>query len=133
VNPRRGFVPYLLLGILTLGAGLGVGLGLSEGPVTYSASPQSAGTPCSASPNRAGLSCRLRHGAVSFLFAGPRLSKGAMNCLVGGLDGAGTPANIGEVGRALGLLLPECERGSGVPEVPFVVRDASRSAMNPDP
>jgi len=39
VRPRRRLAPFLLLGILTLGAGLGVGLGLSEGPVTYSAQP----------------------------------------------------------------------------------------------
>jgi hypothetical protein len=31
VRPRRRLGPFLLLGILTLGAGLGVGLGLSEG------------------------------------------------------------------------------------------------------
>jgi hypothetical protein len=39
VRPRRRLAPFLLLGILTLGAGLGVGLGLSEGPVTYNAQP----------------------------------------------------------------------------------------------
>ena len=33
VNSRRGFVPFALLGILTLGTGLGVGLGLSVGDV----------------------------------------------------------------------------------------------------
>jgi len=37
VNPRRRLAPYVLLGLLTLGAGLGVGLGLSQGPVTYTA------------------------------------------------------------------------------------------------
>jgi hypothetical protein len=121
-------VPYLLLGILTLGAGLGVGLGLSEGPMTYSTSAQVAGTPCSATPNRTALTCRLRHGAVSFLFAGPRLSTGAMNCLVTGLDGTRTPVSFGEVRRAIGLLLPDCERGSGVPEVPFVVQNGRASA-----
>ena len=34
VKWSRGLTPYLLLGILTLGTGLGVGLGLSEASVT---------------------------------------------------------------------------------------------------
>jgi hypothetical protein len=126
-------VPYVLLGLLTLGAGLGVGLGLSGGPVTYTASlggPMN--TPCSATPNGAGLSCHLRHGAVSFLFAGPRLSTGAMDCLVDGLDGHGdgtrTLTSFGEVRRALGLLLPGCERGARVPMVPVAIRRGGTSA-----
>jgi hypothetical protein len=32
---RRYLVPYLLMGVLTLGAGLGAGLSLSDGPVTF--------------------------------------------------------------------------------------------------
>ena len=116
-------MPYVFLGILTIGVGLGVGLlGLSEGPWTYNSSAEVTGTPCSAAPNEAGLSCHLSNGAASFLFAGPRLSKGAMSCLVEGLNGAGTPRSMGEVRRALGVLLPACERGSAVPEVPFVVQ-----------
>ena len=40
-------MPYLLLGALTLGAGLGVGLGLSEEPDTHnSAAATSFWTPC---------------------------------------------------------------------------------------
>jgi hypothetical protein len=46
VRPRRRLGPFLLLGILTLGAGLGVGLGLSEGPVTYSAQTQALAETC---------------------------------------------------------------------------------------
>jgi hypothetical protein len=38
MNPSRRLVPHVLLGILTLGTGLAIGLGLSEGPVTHSAS-----------------------------------------------------------------------------------------------
>jgi hypothetical protein len=41
----RRIAPYLLLGLLTLGAGLGVGLGLASGPVTYMAShPETSGS-----------------------------------------------------------------------------------------
>jgi hypothetical protein len=39
-------VPDLLLGALTVGAGLGVGLGLSEGPVTNHATATSSWAPC---------------------------------------------------------------------------------------
>jgi hypothetical protein len=46
VNPRRRLAPFLLLGVLTLGACLGLGLGLSEGPVTYSAQTQEAAETC---------------------------------------------------------------------------------------
>ena len=46
MRPRRRFAPYLLLGILTLGAGLGVGLALSEGTVTYSAQTQALVETC---------------------------------------------------------------------------------------
>jgi hypothetical protein len=133
VNLRRSFVPYVLLGLLTLGAGLGVGLGLSEGPVTYTASlGDPMNTPCSAAPNGEGLSCQLRPGTVSFLFGGPGLSKGAMNCLVDGLDGAGagarTPPSFREIRRVIGLLLPGGERGSKVPIVPFAIRRGGASA-----
>jgi hypothetical protein len=34
VKPNRAFVPYVLLGVLTIGAGLGAGLGLATGPIT---------------------------------------------------------------------------------------------------
>jgi hypothetical protein len=32
---KRVLLPYVLIGILTLGAGLGAGLGLANGPITY--------------------------------------------------------------------------------------------------
>jgi hypothetical protein len=37
VKATRYLTPYLLLGILTLGTGLAIGLGLSQGPATYNA------------------------------------------------------------------------------------------------
>jgi hypothetical protein len=129
MTPPRRLIPYVLLGILTLGTGLGVALGLTEGPVTSTASSgEVMTTPCFAAPQGAGLSCHLRDGAVSFGFAGPELSKGAVNCLVSGVDGAGAPTSIGEVRRAVGLLLPECERASRVPVVPYVVQGERATA-----
>jgi hypothetical protein len=44
VHPSRRLTPYLLLGALTLGAGLGAGLGLSEGPVTHDATAPTSST-----------------------------------------------------------------------------------------
>jgi len=50
----RRVVPYLLLGALTFGAGLGVGLGLSEGPVTYNATATSSWAPCATARTASG-------------------------------------------------------------------------------
>lgn len=46
MNPRRRLIPYVLLGILTLGTGLAVGLGLAEGALTYNAAATSFWAPC---------------------------------------------------------------------------------------
>jgi beta-lactam-binding protein with PASTA domain len=40
--PPERLLPFSLLGLLTLGAGLGVGLGLSEAPLQYPASPSTS-------------------------------------------------------------------------------------------
>jgi hypothetical protein len=37
VNPRRTLIPYLLLAVLTLGAGLSAGLALAGPPITHTA------------------------------------------------------------------------------------------------
>ena len=51
----RRIVPYLLLGALTLGAGLGVGLGLSEESVTHkAAAATSLWAPCATARNATG-------------------------------------------------------------------------------
>jgi len=44
---RRIILPYLLLGLLTLGAGLGVGLGLASGPMTVTGTVTDAKPFCS--------------------------------------------------------------------------------------
>ena len=112
-------MPFALLGILTLGTGLGVGLGLSEGPVTYSASAEVTGTPCSAMPNDAGMTCRLSSGQVMVWFGqyGRTLSKGSINCVVDGVDGAEAaghtePTSLAAVEATVNVLLPECEKGA---------------------
>ena len=51
----RHLMPYLLLGILTLGTGLGVGLGLSEGPLTHTATMAPYWGPCSTSRTQSGI------------------------------------------------------------------------------
>ena len=54
-------MPFLLVGALTLGAGLGVGLGLWDGPVTVNGAPASAAQPirCTTSltQGEANISC----------------------------------------------------------------------------
>jgi hypothetical protein len=47
VNRNRGLVPYVLVGILTLGAGLGAGLSLAAGPVTVTGTVTDAKPFCS--------------------------------------------------------------------------------------
>ena len=114
-------MPFALLGVMTLGAGLGGGLGLSEGLVTYTASAEVTGTPCSAASNGARMICRLRSGEVAIYFGqfarGP-IPPGAVDCVVEGLDGAGAASRTGAeslagVLAAINVLLPECERGDG--------------------
>src|ERR1700734_2642021 len=51
----RNLVPYLLLCVLTLGTGLAIGLGVSEGPVTYSAAVVPQFQRCSASRTTSGV------------------------------------------------------------------------------
>jgi hypothetical protein len=56
MNPHRRLIPYVLLGILTLGTGLAVGLGLSQGTVTYTATSATSATawaPCATARNGA--------------------------------------------------------------------------------
>jgi Protein of unknown function (DUF4232) len=45
VRLRERLTPYILLGVLTLGTGLGIGLGLSEAPITHPASPSLSRVP----------------------------------------------------------------------------------------
>ena len=93
----RHLVPYMLLGFLTLGAGLGVGLGLSEGTATYTPTVASSWDPCSASSTTAGrqVSCTLV-GAKSYSSSmtvwfepSHSLPKGTAACLNAALDRAG--------------------------------------------
>ena len=114
---NRRLTPYVLLGILTLGTGLAIGLGLSEGPVTYTASAEATtGNPCSAAPKGAEITCHLSSGAVVVWFGhGRRLSEGSINCIVDGVDGAKAaghtePTNLAAVEAAVKVLRPECER-----------------------
>jgi hypothetical protein len=75
-------VPYLLLGILTLGTGLAIGLGLSEGPVTYTATSvgASAESQCPTETNKPFDSC------ISISFGrGPTIPRGSVECVLKGL------------------------------------------------
>jgi hypothetical protein len=64
--------PYLLLGTLTLGAGLGAGLGLSQGPITHDAGAAASAVvtitegPCTESTGRdeISVSCASSSGSA---------------------------------------------------------------------
>jgi hypothetical protein len=116
-------VPYVLLGILTLGTWLAIGLGLSEGPITYNASSfaEVTGTPCSAASDGGRMTCHLSSGEVVIWFGqyarGP-IPPGAVDCVVEGLDGVGAASRTeaeapAGVLAAINVLLPGCERGTG--------------------
>ena len=115
---NRRLVPYVLVGILTLGTGLAIGFGLSKGPVTYTASAEVTGIPCSALPNgAAGMTCS---GNIVVWFGphGRKFSKGSINCVVDGVNGAkaaghNESASLAAVEAAVNVLLPECEKDSG--------------------
>jgi hypothetical protein len=108
-------VPYVLLGLLRLGAGLGVGLGLAEGPVEHSAAASPSGVlvenPCapySARPNPA-ASCR----PIRFSFSGgPTIPTDSVKCVLKGLAEV-RPMSTAAYKRDETRLLSTCEsRGS---------------------
>jgi hypothetical protein len=101
-------VPYALLGLLTLGAGVGVALGLSNGPVTYDASAAVLEWyPCTASTRADGavVSCHSKPTAASsgtpgegpsvglFFSRGARLPENFTTCVTTSLNGASIPTS----------------------------------------
>jgi hypothetical protein len=60
----RHLVPYVLLGVLTLGAGLGAGLGLSEGSTTDTATVASSSLSCQSSPTHSGFQVSCNDAAL---------------------------------------------------------------------
>jgi hypothetical protein len=62
MSPRRRLIPYVLLGILTLGTGLAIGLGLSEGTLTYTATSAATWAPCASA--RSGAVTKMTCGSV---------------------------------------------------------------------
>lgn len=93
-------MPYVLLGILTLGTGLAVGLGLSEGPVTYNASVISPWAPCTTARTGTAtkVTCRSvvsdvtpssftwgSQGFAHFYESPPKMPKGFATCMTSAL------------------------------------------------
>jgi len=93
-------IPYVLLGILTVGTGLAVGLGLSDGPVTYSATSVSPWAPCSISRNgtTTKVTCRSvisdvtsssfsygRQGSAFFFEPPPKMPEDFVTCMTSAL------------------------------------------------
>jgi hypothetical protein len=102
-------VPFVLLGILTLGTGLAVGLGLSEGPVTYTASPQAETPPA----------VILRESPLhSFSGPLPSIPKDDLHCVAEGLN-AEYPRGVVVSTSDVRAVLRRCEarqaNGDGTP------------------
>ena len=89
-------MPFALLAVLTLGTGLAIGLGLSEGPVTYTATSVSPWAPCSSARHGAELTVMCRSvvsqvtptsftyqkgASVSFYESPPRMPKDFRTCM----------------------------------------------------
>ena len=104
-------MPYVLLGVLTLGSGLGAGLGLSEGPVTYDATQ--ALTLCIASVGQGSeqILCTSKPGAALRVPGTFKLAPASPTCLAKAMRAAGrsTPANVAGLKRTLRRVLSTCE------------------------
>jgi hypothetical protein len=99
----RRLAPYLLLGLLTLGAGLGVGLGLSEGPVTYTATVSAWG-PCTTSSAQRGVNvqCSARGSTVWVYFRSKAdIPTGFADCMANALAPIAPTTNGVGLTRAL--------------------------------
>jgi hypothetical protein len=103
----------MLLGTLTLGAGLGVGLGLSEGTATYAPTVASALHSCRSSPTHFGFQVTCSDGGVGYsssitLWFAPRhgLSKKAAACVSAALDRA--PRIRADFGQEMATVVRNC-------------------------
>jgi hypothetical protein len=104
-------VPYVLLGVLTLGAGLGAGLGLSEGQVTHDPT-----TLCVASVGQGSdqILCSSRPGAAIRLPGAFTLPPANPACMAKAIKAAGRSIPTSEAGlkRVLRRLLSACGANS---------------------
>ena len=114
---RRYLVPYLLLVVLTLGAGLAAGVSMAAGPVTYTVGPSVAAgqEPCAsaAKADRLSESCR------SFIFNFATTTKdlkGTVSCVLKGLKRVHpkTAASLAREGKAI---VTKCEDDTGINRV----------------
>jgi hypothetical protein len=80
-------VPFVLLGVLTLGTGLAVGLGLSEGRETHTASSAPAEWTCTTSvKHRVETVNCLRAGEQVSVWSSDAVPKGTSACLTKALE-----------------------------------------------
>jgi hypothetical protein len=122
----RRVVPYLLLGALTFGAGLGVGLGLSEGPVTNNATATSSWAPCATARTASGttVTCGTvvsdvtpssftydRQGAAHFYESPPKMPRDFATCMTSALIHVvprATTISSGELNRKINAIYMTC-------------------------
>ena len=96
----RRLTPYLLLGTLTLGAGLGAGLGLSQGPMTYSGA-RSGEANESTNPYKSSITIRFS--------GGPMIPTDSVDCVLKGLAEA-RPMGTAAFKRDVRTMLSKCGR-----------------------
>jgi hypothetical protein len=115
VTWRRRSIPLAIMSVLTLGAGLGVGLGLSEGPLTVASGASGVVAPCVAivGPTTTTVSCTRRPDgpfstAVRFQFT--HLPPVFHRCLVRAMQGLvdSTPRNEKAVKSKVRILVRAC-------------------------
>ena len=124
----RRLAPYLLLGILTLGTGLAIGLGLSKGPVTYTATSASSWAPCTTARTGAvrKVTCGSvvaqvtpssftygRQGTASFFEPPPKMPKDFVTCMTSALIHVvprTAPISSAKLNREMDAIYETCSR-----------------------
>ncbi len=101
-------MPYVLVGILTLGAGLGADLGLATGPITYAPNPVVTLTiTCSESFGSSSLSTSSGSGSGSNLSTSTAVSTSEPpDCVVSGTGSKDLDRCLSKVASAMGTMDP---------------------------
>ena len=110
MKPNRGLLPYVLLGILIIGAGLGAGLGLATGPITYVSSAVVAPTViCSESFGGSSLTISSSPGSNGSTTTAS-IASGSPHCVVTGAGSKDLDRCLSKVASARGTMTPTLPR-----------------------
>ena len=107
----RTLTPYLILGVLTLGVGLGAALGVAEDPVTFPAMAAAEMT-CTTTVigDAATVQCRSANSSLTHFFLLPKknIPKGFASCMTTALDRA-RPDTLAAGIRVINANLANCK------------------------